>query len=103
MLDLDHLAQQRARRLNQTEEAWKSAVWSEAFQRFSTNMSDGEVEQLISWCPSVAHLKALVPYLEKRAREMGLTPFPCLLDLARQAKITPEAWITGKLPVDAAS
>lgn len=99
MLDLDSLATQRARRLNQTVELWLNAVWTPAFQRFSASLSDGEIEQLLSWCPSVAHLEALVGHLEGKAKEEGLTPFPCLLALAEQSKLSPEDWIKSRLPL----
>ncbi len=99
MLDLDSLAEQKAQRLNQAGEQWRQAVWSVDFQRFSSNMSDGEVEQLVSWCPSVSHLHSLVAYLEGIAKEKGLTPFPCLVDVAKQAKLSPEDWIKVRLPL----
>lgn len=99
MLDLDSLATQTARRLNQTPELWLNAVWNPAFQRFSANMSDGEVVQLVSWCPTVGHLQSLVGYLEGKAKEKGLTPFPCLVDEAKQAQLSPEEWIKSQLPL----
>jgi len=99
MLDLDQLAEQKARRLNEAGASWREAVWSAEFQRFSSNMSDGEVEQLLAWCPSVRHLTALVAFIESKAKEMKLTPFPCLVELAKQAKASPEDWIKTKLPL----
>jgi hypothetical protein len=99
MLDLDSLATQKARRLNQGPELWLNAVWSPAFQRFSSNLSDGEVEQVVAWCPSVAHLQALVGFLESKAKEAGLTPFPCLVNLAKEDKVSPEDWIKSHLPL----
>lgn len=103
MLDLDSIATQKARRLNQTVELWLNAVWSEAFQRFSTNMSDGEVEQILSWCPSVAHLQSLVGFLETKGKESGLTPFPCLVNMAQKAQLSPEEWIKQQLPLSPGS
>lgn len=99
MLDLDHLAEEKARRLNQTKEVWSQAVWSPGFQKVLTNMSDGEVEQLISWCPSVLHLTALVGFFSKTCEAPGLTPFSALLEAAKKAKISPEEWIKTKLPL----
>lgn len=99
MLDLDSLAEQKARRLNQLEDAWRKAMWSAEFQRFSANMTDGEVEQLVSWCPSVEHLNSLVGFLENKAQQLGLTPFSCLLDVARLAQLSPEDWIKSCLPL----
>jgi len=103
MLDLDSIATQRARRLNQTVELWLNAVWSDAFQRFSANLSDGEVEQILGWCPSVAHLQSLVGYLEAKGKENGLTPFPCLENAAKQAQVSPEDWIKKHLPMSPSS
>lgn len=99
MLDLDHLAEQKAQRLNEAKEIWRAAVWSADFQRFSGDMSDGEVEQLLAWCPSVRHLRSLVIYIEGKAKELGQTPFPCLLDQAKIARVSPEDWIKTKLPL----
>lgn len=103
MLDLDFLAEQKAMRLNETGDAWRAAVWSVEFQRFSANMTDGEVEQLLAWCPSVKHLKALVTFIEGKTKENGQTPFPCLVEIAQAAKLTPEDWIKSKLPLSANS
>lgn len=99
MLDLDSLAAERAKQLNQEQDSWKKAIWSASFQKFSASMSDGEVEQLVSWCPSVAHLAALTDYLLDRSRSEGLTPFPLLLDVAQQAKVSPQEWIKSHLPL----
>ncbi len=98
MLDLDHIAAQRAKRLNQTLDAWKEAVWSPEFQKFSASLSDGEVEQVLSWCPSVEHLRALIEYLEKNG-DSSLTPYPRLLSLAKSDRLTPQKWIETKLPI----
>lgn len=99
MLDLDSLAADRAKQLNQAQDAWKKAIWSTAFQKFSASMSDGEVEQLISWCPSVDHLTSLTDHLLHVSREEGLTPFPLLIDIAKRAKVSPEEWIRSHLPL----
>ncbi len=99
MLDLDFLASERARQLNQAQDQWTKAIWSAGFQKFSASMSDGEVEQLISWCPSVQHLEAVTNYLLGLSRSEGLTPFPLLLDVAKQAQVSPEEWIKSHLPL----
>lgn len=99
MLDLDSLATQRAHKLNQAQDAWKKAIWSASFQKFSASMSDGEVEQLVSWCPSVQHLVCVADFLLGRSQSDGLTPFPLLVDIAREAKVSPEEWIKSHLPL----
>ncbi len=99
MLDLDTLASERATKLKQATDAWKKAIWSASFQKFSASMSDGEVEQLVSWCPSVEHLQSVTDYLLELSRTEGLTPFPLLLDVAKQAKVSPEEWIKSHLPL----
>lgn len=99
MLDLDFIAAERAKQLNQEQDSWKKAVWSANFQKFSASMSDGEVEQLVSWCPSVVHLQAVTDYLLDLSRSEGLTPFPLLLDVAERAKVSPEEWIKSHLPL----
>ena len=103
MLDLDQLASLRAGQLQQPPEIWQKALWSEGFQQFSASMSDGEVEQVVAWCPSVQHLQALIRFLAEASRQEGLTPFPLLLDRARQAQVAPEEWIRSMLPMDANS
>ncbi len=99
MLDLDSLAAARAQKLNQAQDPWKKAIWSASFQKFSSSMSDGEVEQLVSWCPSVRHLEVLTEHLLSVSKAEGLTPFPLLLDIAKQAKVSPEEWIKSHLPL----
>ena len=99
MLDLDHLASLRAQKLNQAQDQWKKAIWGPNFQKFSASMSDGEVEQLISWCPSVKHLEALTEHLLSASKAEGLTPFPLLIDIAKQAGVSPEEWIKTHLPM----
>lgn len=100
MLDLDSLAMQRAQKLKQPHDSWKKAIWGPNFQKFCSSMSDGEVEQLISWCPSVDHLNALTEHLLNASKAEGLTPFPLLIDMAKQAQVSPEEWIKSHLPMN---
>jgi hypothetical protein len=65
MLDLDSLAEQRARSLNQQERDWKDAVWSPSFQSLSQRMSDGEVETFLSRFNSVKGFESAVSEIEK--------------------------------------
>lgn len=102
MLDLDYIADEKARSLNQTREDWRKAVWSPEFQKFTSNLSDGEIENVISWCPSVDHLNALVRQLSSEAEKRKLTPFAVLTDLAKKSKVTPEKWIVSQLSLNGA-
>lgn len=60
MLDLDFLAEKRARDLNQPVEEWREAVWSQEFQELSKNMSDGEVSSFLASCSTPSDLLAKV-------------------------------------------
>lgn len=102
MLDLDNLADEKALALKQTREDWRKAVWSPEFQKFSSNLSDGEIEIVIAWCPSVDHLNALVRLLTSEAEKRKLTPFAVLTELAKKAKLTPEKWIQSQLALNGA-
>lgn len=94
MLDLDSLAEKRARSLNQTEAQWRTVIWSPSFQKISSQMSDGEVEALIDLCPSEIHLQNAVAYLEKRSTETGKSPFTIITEDSQAAGQPPEKWIS---------
>ena len=93
MLDLDSLAEQRARHLKQQAEDWRDAIWSPEFQTFSANLSDGEVEQLIASCTSVNHLRKVVAVLNERSASAQVPPFTWLAEEAARSGMTPEQWI----------
>ena len=93
MLDLDNLAQKRAEFLQQKEDAWRAAIWSPEFQKLSTNMSDGEVESLVSLCPSVDHLKKVVKFLDERSSANGVAPYSVLTEEAAKAGVGPGDWV----------
>lgn len=93
MLDLDFLADRQAKNLSQDPEDWRTAVWSEGFQKLSQNMSDGEVETLITFSPSVKRLQDIVSFLEHRSKELGTPPFTVLADEARLAGLSAAEWI----------
>jgi hypothetical protein len=93
MLDLDSLAEKRAKILNQQQESWRKAIWSGTFQKLTQNMSDGEVESLISFCPSVAHLEYIVGFLDSRVQASGQAPYTILTQEAGKAGISPEEWV----------
>lgn len=100
MLDLDHIAGEKARSLKQKEDLWRKVVWSPEFQKFTTSLSDGEIENIVAWCPSVDHLKSLIHFLSSKSEENSETPFSVLLEVAKKTKMSPEKWIVEKLPLD---
>lgn len=94
MLDLDFLAEQCAQRDGQNDQAWKTALWSPAFQAITAAMSDGEVETLLSWCPSVSHLEALIQFIQLQAQAYNNgSPFTFLVGEAERAGMTPDQWV----------
>jgi hypothetical protein len=93
MLDLDFLAERRARNLNQTEDQWRKVIWSSSFQKISARMSDGEVEALIDLCPSVAHLQSVVEFVEESSLQSGAAPFAVLTAEAEKAGISLADWV----------
>lgn len=97
MLDLDSLAQRRAQTLNEKEDVWRKAVWSAGFQKISANMSDGEVENFLSVCPSVTHLEWAVKYLSERTNFGNETPFSILTQEAAKSGQSIEQWISAQM------
>lgn len=71
MLDLDSLAEERARSLNQQEKIWKEAVWSSGFQSLSQRMSDGEVEMFLSLFLTVQGFERAVKEIEQKGLDPG--------------------------------
>lgn len=93
MLDLNSLALRRATTVNEKEDDWKKAIWSQDFQRISSNMSDGEVEALVELCPSFKHFECVVRKLEENSKATGASPYSILTLEAQKAGISPAAWI----------
>jgi hypothetical protein len=93
MLDLDSLAERRAKSLNQQEDKWREALWSPAFQKISASMSDGEVETLLTSCPSVAHMQAVIQFLERSLTTTERFPYTVLLQEAQSAGLGLSDWI----------
>jgi hypothetical protein len=91
MLDLDSLAEKRARTLNEGADKWQQAVWSVEFQKISANMSDGEVESLLSSCKSVRQLEAAIAFLSKRSSPVS--PYTAMTDAAQAAGLSLGEWI----------
>jgi len=92
MLDLDSLAEKRAKSLNEQLELWHRAVWSPGFQKISSNMSDGEVEVLLSSCKSYAQVEAVVAFLATHAQ--ASSPFATLSGAAKIAGLALGDWIS---------
>lgn len=93
MLDLNSLALRRAKSVNEKEDDWKKAIWSQGFQRISVNMSDGEVEALVELCPSIKHFECVVKMLEDKAKASGISPYTILNQEAQKAGMTAGAWV----------
>lgn len=93
MLDLDSLADNRAKSLNQGGADWRAVVWSAEFQKISASMSDGDVENIIAWCPSPQHLKTLVKHLDSKCATSGLAPIAVISAEAERAGVSPSEWI----------
>jgi hypothetical protein len=93
MLDLDSLAEKRARLLQQKDEDWRKALWSPAFQKISQTMTDGEIEGLLGHCTSPQQLDLILKFLQAHP-DIGSTPSYALLEReAREAGIGLADWI----------
>ncbi len=93
MLDFDFLAESRAKSLNEQEEMWRKAIWSPLFQALSQSMTDGEVESLVAFCPSVKHFNEVIRHLDVQSKASGVPPFTVLQQLADKAGVQPAEWI----------
>lgn len=91
MLDLDSLAEKRAKSLNEQLDLWHKAVWSAGFQKISSNMSDGEVEVLLSSCKSYLQVEAVVAFVA--GHPQAGSPFSLLVQEAKVAGLPLEQWI----------
>src|SRR5476651_357793 len=91
MLDLDSLADKRAKTLNEKNDKWRNAVWSADFQKISKNMSDGEVEILLSNCKSFVKLEAAVHFLT--TNNHIASPYAALIASAKNAGVGLSEWI----------
>jgi hypothetical protein len=99
MLDLDRLAQTRAKICKEKVEPWHQALWSQPFQLWSKNMTDSEVESIVASCPSVAHLLAIIAHLSKNSRRVAGAPYLFLQAEARQAKMGFIDWVSALVKV----
>jgi hypothetical protein len=91
MLDLDTLAEKRARTLNEGADKWHQAVWSVGFKKISANMRDGEVESLLSSCKSFRQVEAAVAFLSRRTSPAS--PYTALVNEANAAGLSLSEWI----------
>jgi hypothetical protein len=98
MLDLDSLAEKRARSLDEHVERWQDAVWSADFQKAAQNMSDGEVESLLAGCPSLGHFNAVVSFIAQHPETGQLSPFGVVRRAADERGCSLSEWIAA-LPV----
>lgn len=100
MLDLDTLAEQRAKSLNQQEDKWRNTLWSPDFQKISANMSDGEVERFLASCPSVDHLQSVIVFLIAHPSQQDVSPYSLLIQEAQSKNLGLSDWIK-TLPLSA--
>jgi len=65
MIDLDSLAEKRAKALNQDVEAWRQLLWSPDFQSLSQSLTDGELEQMLDLCSTVDEVRVMIGIRKK--------------------------------------
>ena len=85
MLDLDTLAEKRAKSLNQSESVWRTTLWSPAFQKMSASMTDGEIEGFLVSCPSVVHVELVLRYINDHPDREVTSPYALLTREAHNA------------------
>lgn len=73
MIDLDILAETRAKALNQNQEQWRKIVWTPEFQALSQALSDGEIEMFFDSCRSTLHFEIMTKYLFESLSSGGIT------------------------------
>ena len=93
MLDLDAIADRRAKTLSQDAPPWRAAVWSAPFQDLSSRLTDGEVIDLLDLCANAGELDQMTRVLVERAVDADLTPLDWLKREAAAADLSPLAWI----------
>ena len=93
MLDLDSLAEKRAREANEKQESWLNVVWGADFQSLAKNMTDGEVETLLKACRSLAQLQDVMEFLMVDASFGKGSPFAVLMNEAKAAGQSLGDWI----------
>ena len=93
MLDLDSLAEKRAKSANEGKDKWHQAVWSPGFQSISANMSDSEVELFLSACKSFVHLERVIVFLSARQSPSG--PYTLMVEEAKRSGQSLSDWIAG--------
>lgn len=91
MLDLDSLAESRAKALSQPEAAWRETLWNPIFQRISQNMSDGDIEELLHSCASVNQLRSVIVFIEQFPDRAA--PFSLIQQEAKRQGLELRDWI----------
>ena len=97
MLDLNQLADGRARAVKEDVDLWRKAVWSPEFQKISQSMSDGEVEEIMHFCASAYQFQALARYLHERSECEGVSPFSLIVTESKKAGMQPADWVGTKV------
>ncbi len=83
MIDLDVLAETRAKKLSQDQTAWRRAVWTPEFQKLSQNLSDGEIELFFDSCRTVLHFEIMTKNMMETTQASGISFGEMLEKVAR--------------------
>jgi hypothetical protein len=92
VIDLDNLAEAKAKRVGQDPQVWQAAVWTPAFQQLSQSISDGEIEAIIDSSQTVLHFEIITKFLSDSAFSSGIT-FGELLDKVARSGYELKDWI----------
>lgn len=79
MIDLDKLAENKAKKVGQDEAVWQKMVWTNEFQQLSQAISDGEIELFFESCRTVLHFEIMTKYLSESVFSSGIS-FSEMLD-----------------------
>lgn len=93
MLDLDSIAERCAKALNEQEDQWRNVFWGQDFQQVTQNMSDGEVEAMVSHCSSVRDCENLVMFLKTHPDSGSIPPYALIMLEAQRAGLSIRDWI----------
>lgn len=91
MIDLDQLAEIKAQKTGQNQQAWQAAVWNPEFQRLSQSISDGEIESIIDSSRTVRHFEIITKFLSDSVFSSGIT-FSELLDKVARSGYQLKDW-----------
>lgn len=95
MLDLDSLAEECARAVNEKQEQWSNVIWGADFQTLAKNMTDGEVTALLKACRSLTQLQDVLEFLmvDMRMEIGGGSPFAIVASEAKASGKSLGDWI----------